>query len=387
MDYRLIPYDKTGVAAELSTFMREGGVTEHHAILHVEPRGELFAGQLARLQEAVKALKAEPDCAGARIVFMRLFLSDAANQQQVIDELGAMKDACNACSISCIQQPPLDGSKVAAWLYLVHDMDVERQPDGLVIASHNGYKHLWQMGLCCPKGDSAAQTESLLVGYEELLKQHGATLADNCIRTWFYVRDVDTQYAGMVRARRENFVLQGLTEKTHYIASTGIGGVPADTKAIVQLGTYALTGFLPQQQRYLYAKTHLNSTYEYGVTFERGTVVDFGDRSHVFISGTASINNRGEVEHVGDIVKQTERMWENVGALLAEADSSFDDVAQIIVYLRDTGDYATVKALFEQRFPQTPYVITLAPVCRPAWLIEMECVAIRPNRNPEYRDF
>lgn len=387
MDYRLIPYDQTGVAAELSTFMREGGVTEHHAILHVEPRGELFAGQLARLMEAVKALKAEPACDGARIVFMRLFLSDAANQQQVIDELGVMKDACNACSISCIQQPPLDGSKVAAWLYLVHDMDVERQQDGLVIASHNGYKHLWQMGLCCPKGDSAAQTESLLVGYEELLKQHGATLADNCIRTWFYVRDVDTQYAGMVRARRENFVLQGLTEKTHYIASTGIGGVPADTKAIVQLGTYALTGFLPQQQRYLYAKTHLNSTYEYGVTFERGTVFDFGDRSHVFISGTASINNRGEVEHVGDIVKQTERMWENVGALLAEADSSFDDVAQIIVYLRDTGDYATVKALFEQRFPQTPHVITLAPVCRPAWLIEMECVAIRPNRNPEYRDF
>lgn len=387
MDYRLIPYDKTGVAAELSTFMREGGVTEHHAILHVEPRGELFAGQLARLMEAVKALTAEPDCAGARIVFMRLFLSDAANQQQIIDELGVMKDACNACSISCIQQPPLDGSKVAAWLYLVHDMDVERLQDGLVIASHNGYKHLWQMGLCCPKGDSAAQTESLLVGYEELLKQHGATLADNCIRTWFYVRDVDTQYAGMVRARRENFVLQGLTEKTHYIASTGIGGVPADTMAIVQLGTYALTGFLPQQQRYLYAKTHLNSTYEYGVTFERGAVFDFGDRSHVFISGTASINNRGEVEHVGDIVKQTERMWENVGALLAEADSSFDDVAQIIVYLRDTGDYATVKALFEQRFPQTPYVITLAPVCRPAWLIEMECVAIRTNKNPEYRDF
>jgi hypothetical protein len=66
-------------------------------------------------------------------------------------------------------------------------------------------------------------------------------LADNCVRTWFFVRDVDTQYAGMVRARRENFIQQGLTPSTHYIASTGIGGGPADTKALIQMGTYART--------------------------------------------------------------------------------------------------------------------------------------------------
>ena len=219
------------------------------------------------------------------------------------------------------------------------------------------------------------------------MQRYGATLADNCLRTWFYVRDVDTQYAGMVKARRENFAQQGLTPETHFIASTGIGGLPADPHAIIQLGTYALIGFKPEQQRYLYAKTHLNSTYEYGVTFERGTRIDYGDRSHVYISGTASINNKGEVVHVGDVVKQTHRMWENVEALLTEAGSGFDDIAQIIVYLRDLCDYPTVKELFDQKFPTVPYVITLAPVCRPTWLIEMECVAIRPASFPEYRDF
>ena len=153
------------------------------------------------------------------------------------------------------------------------------------------------------------------------------------------------------------------------------------------MGTYALTGFQPEQQHYLYAKTHLNSTYEYGVTFERGTRVDYGDRRHVYISGTASINHRGEVVHVGDIVRQTYRMWENVEALLAEAETTFDDVAQIIVYLRDTGDYDTVLHLFRQRFPRTPFVITLAPVCRPTWLIEMECVAIKEHSDERFRDF
>jgi enamine deaminase RidA (YjgF/YER057c/UK114 family) len=257
----------------------------------------------------------------------------------------------------------------------------------MVVSSHNGYKHLWKMGMHEHKGDSAWQTESLLIDYEEALQQHGATLAQNCIRTWFFVRDVDTQYGGMVRARRENFEEQGLTSQTHFIASTGIGGLPADTRALIQLGTYALTGFKPEQQRYLYAPTHLNPTYEYGVTFERGTCMEYGDRAHVFISGTASINNKGEVVHVGDIVKQTERMWENVETLLKEADTTFDDVMQIIVYLRDLADYDVVSRKFAERFPDIPYIITLAPVCRPTWLIEMECMAVQQRSNPAYENF
>ena len=106
-----------------------------------------------------------------------------------------------------------------------------------------------------------------------------------------------------------------------------------------------------------------------------------------FISGTASINNKGEVVHVGNIVKQAERMWENVGVLLEEGGASFDDVMQIIVYLRDICDYQTVKEMFDRRFPDIPKVITLAPVCRPTWLIEMECIAVKKRCNEKYRDF
>jgi enamine deaminase RidA (YjgF/YER057c/UK114 family) len=148
-----------------------------------------------------------------------------------------------------------------------------------------------------------------------------------------------------------------------------------------------MTGLQPDQQHYLYAKPNLNPTYEYGVTFERGTHIEYGDRSHVFISGTASINNRGEVMHVGDIRLQTYRMWENVETLLAEGGMQFSDVMHLVVYLRDTGDYEVVSEMFKERFPDIPTVITLAPVCRPTWLIEMECVAVKANKNPQYRDF
>lgn len=374
-----IKLDTLGVTAEVAAFVPEEGVAEWHVILHVEPRSDTFEGQLRRIYEAEAQLLGMSEMKGARYVLKRYFLSDSTNQQPLMRQEPDV-------AISLIQQQPLDGSKIAVWLYMQRGTDIAAE-HGMILCRHNGYTHLWRMGMTCSEGDSAQQTENILETYEQALQQFNATLADNCIRTWFFVRDVDTQYAGMVRARRENFVRQGLTEKTHYIASTGIGGLPADTKALVQLGTYALKGFEPQQQRYLYARTHLNPTYEYGVTFERGTALEYGDRQQVYISGTASINNRGEVMHEHDIRRQTQRMWENVETLLAEAGSTFDDVMHNIVYLRDVADYALVREMFEKRYPDIPTVITLAPVCRPTWLIEMECVAVRKRNNPEFRNF
>ena len=117
------------------------------------------------------------------------------------------------------------------------------------------------------------------------------------------------------------------------------------------------------------------------------TIVSYGERRQVFISGTASINNKGEVVHPGNIRKQTERMWENVEALLKEADCTFDDLGQMIVYLRDIADYAVVKEMYDKRFPATPKVFVHAPVCRPGWLIEMECMGVKALENKEYAPF
>ncbi len=379
MNYRKLQFEELEVTAEVAAYEPKEGVTEWHVILHVNNNQLPFGEQLGRLYEAEDRLPGMPEFWGAQYIMKRYFLSDSTNQQPL------MRQQKNI-SVSLIQQQPLDGTKIAAWLYLQSGVEVKEQ-NGAVVVSHNGYRHLWKMGMVKNQGDSARQTEELLTEYEAMLSKFNATLAENCIRTWFFVRDVDTNYHGLVVARRENFIQQGLTEKTHYISSTGIGGSPADTKALVQLGTYAITGLESEQQHYLYAPTHLNPTYEYGVTFERGTVVEYGDREHVFISGTASINNKGEVVHVGDIVLQTQRMWENVEALLKEGETGWEDVMQIVVYLRDTADYEVVRQLFAERFPHIPTVITLAPVCRPTWLVEMECIAVKEKVNERFRNF
>lgn len=378
MEQIKINIDSANAYIQMSRFAA-GDVEEIHAILHVTPMRDLFADQLIRLNQALEALMARPETNGAQPVFMRYFLSDATNQAPLIP-------ATQPCTVSYIQQPPLNGSKVALWIYMQKGTEVNNVNESTVV-SHNGYKHIWTMGLTDTSADTSyMQTWNTMLSYIKHLRMFDATLLNNCIRTWFYVRDVDTQYAGLVKSRRECFLEQGLTPTTHYISSTGIGGNPVNPKALIQLGSYALTGFEPEQQRYLYALSHLNKTIEYGVTFERGTLMQYGDRNHIYISGTASINNQGEVIHVGDIRKQTERMWENVSALLDEGGMDFSDIMQIIVYLRDSADYQLVKRMFDERFPNTPFVITLAPVCRPTWLIEMECIAVKDTKN-QYRPF
>ena len=371
MNKRKIRFPESCATVDLAEFVSDNKITEYHAIIHIDSNGDCFEKQYNRIREARESfLKSEGLC-NENIVFQRYFLSDAINQSPFLTE---EKDDAD---ISLIQQPPLDGSKIAIWLYLLKGpgLEINKHKD-YVTASYGGHTHFWKMGMTHAQGSSYEQTKHVLERYESFLADNDMNIAENCVRTWFFVRDVDTQYQGMVEARKENFISQGMTESTHYISSTGIYGLPAERNAIIQMGTYAVKGLYKGQQKYLYAMTHLNPTYEYGVTFERGTAVDYDDRRQIYISGTASIDNKGDVLFEGDIRKQTERMIENVGKLLEEGQAGFDDIMQIIVYLRDVADCETVKQIFAARFADTPLIITYAPVCRPAWLIEMECMAV-----------
>ena len=370
--------------AKVEVFRFEnGGVNEYHLMVHVTDLTLTYNQQVESLLTAYdEALATLP---GAEAVFKRYFLSDAANQA---DLLLAMTTEGTSSALSLVQQPPLDGTKIALWAYLLQgDVQMKALSDGLFEATHGAYRHLWTGSNTNQAANSEYQTRLLLNDYVMNLMQEGCTLSDNCIRTWFFVQDIDNKYAGMVKARNDVFVTQGLTDKTHFIASTGIGGRMANPASFVQMDAYAVKGILPEQVRYLYAPTHLNRTSEYGVSFERGTMVDYGDRRQVFISGTASIDNKGEIMYHRDIRKQTHLMWENVEALLNEADCTFDEVGQMIVYLRDMADYHVVRALFEERFPDKPKVFVLAPVCRPGWLIEMECIAVKAQENPAFPVF
>lgn len=356
------------------------GVSEYHAIIRVTNPRLTYREQVDAVLAAYADLM-EGDLKGASAVFKRFFLSDAANQADYLQALHAEQ---SDCPLSVIEQAPLDGTKIAMWVYAQTGVQTKTLSHGIYEVKHGNYRHLWMAGACNQASNSEYQMRLLFNDYVMQLLENGCSLANNCIRTWLYVQNVDVNYAGVVKARNEVFATQNLTDKTHFIASTGIAGRHANPKVLVQMDAYALDGIKQEQIHYLYAPTHLNPTYEYGVSFERGTYVDYGDRRQVFISGTASINNKGEIVHPGDIRKQTLRMWENVETLLKEAECTYEHVGHLLVYLRDISDYTVVEEMFEERFPDTPKVYLLAPVCRPGWLIEMECMAVKPINDTRY---
>ncbi len=365
--------------ADVSTYENGTDVKEYHAIIKVSSVLLSFPEQLDAVTEAYRELLDELPQAHA--VFKRYFLSDAANQADDV----AAADVTD-CAKSIIQQPPLDGTKIALWVYMQSHVKTGLTKGGLYEVSHGSYRHFWNGSACNLAANSEYQTRLLFNEYIMQLMEEGCTLKDNVVRTWLFVNDIDLNYGGVVRARNQVFFTQGLKYDTHFVASTGIAGRQQDPNVLCQMDNYAIAGIRSEQVHYLYAPTHLNRTSDYGVSFERGTYIDYGDRRHVFISGTASINNKGQVMYEKDVVRQTKRMWENVETLLAEAACTFDDVPLFIVYLRDISDYAVVNGLFQERFPYTPFIIVHAPVCRTGWLVEMECMAVKEIRS-EFAEF
>ncbi len=350
-----------------------GGI-ETHTIITITDSTLSFAGQLQQIELEYASLR--KDC-GEKMhpVFCRWFLSDAANQAHLLPSI-------DSCAVSIVEQPPLSLTKAALWVWMMEDVRVEKIADNVFSAKHGNYEHIFESGRCRSGKNSEEASYEMLMNTDMTLRNLGVNLLENCVRTWFFVQNVDINYSGVVAGRNRAFKELGLTSATRFIASTGIGGRHADKTVTVQMDSYSVKGLAKGQMKQINAPEYLNSTYEYGVAFERATSVDYGDRRHLFISGTASIDNKGEIVWPRDVHRQTIRMWTNVEALLNAGGCSWENVGQIFVYLRDPADFKVVREMFDERFPDTPHIIVLAPVCRPGWLIEMECMAMKPIKSP-----
>lgn len=381
MRYTNIYWDDLKIQLKATLFIAKDSVSEIHSILQITDTRLDAEVQFLNIRTAIQRIALSNIFDGANLIWKRFFVSDVANQFSFIS------DDSNTIS-SIVQQPPLNGTKVAVWLYYINGVNsINREGNTLVVQSHGGNIHLYTTRLSIPLKDGYAETEYIFKSYIKILQQHQSSLKENCIRTWMYVQGIDIHYKDMVNARVACFENEGLNKESHYIASTGVEGRYSHPHALVLMDAYAIKGIKQEQIKYLHAPTHFNRTHDYGVTFERGTSVDFADRRHVYISGTASINNKGEIEHPFNVMKQLERTLENINVLLNEAECKMTDVAQMIIYLRDIADYKLVKQFFEKEYTNIPKVIVLAAICRTGWLIEIECIAIKSVKNNTFTEF
>ncbi len=369
------------------------GVTggDEHFLSVQAPEHLDFKEQIAFVRERYREAQDKLGLSRDTVVFQRIFLSDVLNQASYVRESDLLDESV---AVSIVQQPPLQYSKIALLAYHVKSsepMTKHRLSPKHLLVKKRGARHLWSTRLCTCDSEttnsSEKQTDAIFEDLIGTLENNGANLRDHCVRTWIYMKDVDVFYKGMVDSRRDMFSRQGLTGDTHYIASTGIEGACAHRHDLVSMDAYSHLDLVPGQISYLNDFDRLCPTKDYNVTFERGTKLSYADRAHYYISGTASIDNSGDVVHLGDVVLQLERTLENIDALLKSGSATINDMKYMIVYLRDPADYLRINERLRHRFPDMPILIVQGSVCRPAWLIEIEGVAVTANDEPKLPSF
>lgn len=74
----------------------------------------------------------------------------------------------------------------------------------------------------------------------------------------------------------------------------------------------------------------------------------------LFLSGQVPIDPKtGELVQ-GDIATQTERVMDNLAAVLAAGGATFANVVKTTIYLTDLGDFQAVNATYAKRFTGAP---------------------------------
>lgn len=75
----------------------------------------------------------------------------------------------------------------------------------------------------------------------------------------------------------------------------------------------------------------------------------------LFCSGQIALDpTTGEIVAPGDVAAQTRRVLENLGAVLEAGGASWDSVVKVTIYLADMNDFATVNAIYGERFGKAP---------------------------------
>jgi enamine deaminase RidA (YjgF/YER057c/UK114 family) len=103
----------------------------------------------------------------------------------------------------------------------------------------------------------------------------------------------------------------------------------------------------------------------------------------LWISGTASVDEKGATIHAGDFRAQCWRTWRNITELLKSQGATWQDIVRTTCYLRDIErdyqDFNEVRTHFMRMQGLDPLPASTgiqARLCREDLLVEIEAIAI-----------
>jgi len=89
--------------------------------------------------------------------------------------------------------------------------------------------------------------------------------------------------------------------------------------------------------------------------YSQAVVVPLGDgKRMVFCSGQIALDPTTMTIVEGDVTEQTRQVLANLGSVLAAAGAGWADVVKTTIFLADMEDFATVNAIYGEKFPTDP---------------------------------
>jgi len=163
-------------------------------------------------------------------------------------------------------------------------------------------------------------------------------------------------------------------------------GILSDNNKIIESAYPPIHNERPPIEKFVtHAPQVINEAYNYKKpsSFSRALRLDLGDYKVLLISGTASVNEEGKPEHIGDFKAQLWRTYVNITNLLEAEGMSWHDVVRTTNYLRDIGrdygEFNKIRTSFFRWLNLDPLPASTGIQVRLCWetlLVEIEVWAI-----------
>ena len=289
------------------------------------------------------------------------------------------------------------------------EVEIDRISEQLVVATHNGisWVHCSDVVPLINEPSVYSRSSSAFSSMRSLLGRAGVRM-DQIVRTWLYLGDIVgdegpvQRYKELNRARTDIFegidfladrLPRGQFPNLHaFPASTGIGMDGKD----VTMGCVALATERKDIVAMPLENPRQTAAYDYSAAyspkspkFARAMAISCGTHATIFVSGTASITN-SETRHIGDAVAQTDETIDNIEALISEGNlarhglpgqgATIATLGCVRVYVKHQEDFVQIREACQERLGDVPAIYTIADVCRPDLLVEIEGIAFSRKR-------
>ena len=235
----------------------------------------------------------------------------------------------------------------------------------------------------------ATDFSSVVVKEDEMIDRISQTAEFNkrdLTRTWHYIYPIIDNYASFNNERRAYFERSGIfyiQEPQSVPASTCIEGRGGD-KGCSTMNLYYIKKTDDVHIQRIFNKNQKEADskfYQYNPTFSRALQIQQPGLCELQISGTASIDKKGNTQHAGDAYSQIKKTMQLVDSLLKQTGMAFNDICYATFILKRKSDFQFVhKVMQELSYPEFPYISIVGNICRDDLLFELDGVAVREMR-------